>query len=179
MSPGMYTVKRSQLLTKNLKKKKGGGGLKVISKIIPHLFYELASEFLNNHASDFRNFISQLTHIIATLGLITILKILFLTSQILFQPLNPSWFFTCRQVGLVSMVHVFDLIRNIKLNKNINKFSLEFIWYMSVSIIAANHYIRPEEEISLEATKVIDITWNNGTAVERSDPGAGLQDSLI
>lgn len=77
------------------------------------------------------------------------------------------------------MVHVFDLIRNIKLNKNINNFSLEFIWYMSVSIIAANHYIRPEEKISLEATKVTDITWNNGTAVERSDPGAGLQDSLI
>lgn len=89
-----------------------------------------------------------------------------MTSQILFQPLNPSWFFTCRQVGLVSMVHVFDLIRNIKLNKNINKFSLEFIWYMSVSIIAANHYIRPEEEISLEATKVTDITWNNWNAVE-------------
>lgn len=82
-------------------------------------------------------------------------------------------------MGLVSMVHVFDLIRNIKLNKNINKFSLEFIWNMSVSIIAAIHYIRPEEEISLEATKVTDITWNNGTAVERSDPGAGLQDSLI
>lgn len=29
---------------------------------------------------------------------------------------------------------------------------------MSVSIIAANHYIRPEEEISLEATTVTDIT---------------------
>lgn len=91
MSPGMYIVKRSQLLTKNLKKKnkiKKGRlqqaqrstkrrrlELKVISKIIPHLFYELVSEFWNNHASDFCNFISQLTHIIATLGLITILKI--------------------------------------------------------------------------------------------------------
>lgn len=47
-----------------------------------------------------------------------------------------------------------------------------------------NRYIRPEAEISLEATKVTGITCvggimkHNGTVVESSDPGAGLQDFI-
>lgn len=47
-----------------------------------------------------------------------------------------------------------------------------------------NRYIRPEAEISLEATKVSGITCvggimkHNGTVVESSDPGAGLQDFI-